>query len=59
LYNRHQALVEEFSFRGYRHLSPLNKKLASGASTQDVFLNTIEEQKNILKEKNCDCFLEE
>ena len=57
LYNRHQALVEEMGRRGYIHNSPLDKSLAKGKSTQDLFINTILEQKKILKTKPCDCLV--
>lgn len=56
LYKRHQALVIEMERRGYHHHSPLNKKLATGKQNQDIFVNTIEEQKKILRGKNCQCF---
>ncbi len=55
LYARHEALVTEMERRGYTHSSPLDKKLAKGKSTQDIFINTISEQKKILKTKPCDC----
>lgn len=66
LYERHEALVKEFKKRGYTHLSPLEKGL-SGATFakamateggQKVFINTIAEQKEILKKKPCDCLLD-
>jgi hypothetical protein len=57
LYDRHEALVDEFGKRGYNHQTPLDKKLATGASGQMVFINTAEEQKEILKNKPCDCLL--
>jgi len=57
LYNRHEELVKEFSHRDYKHLSPLNKKLATGQGGQKVFINTIAEQKLILKDKPCECLL--
>lgn len=57
LYERHEALVEEFGKRGYNHQTPLDKKLATGVSGQTVFINTVEEQKVILKNKPCDCLL--
>ncbi len=57
LYERHEALVKEFGRRGYRHYSPLDKKLAVGKANQNVFIHTIQGQKNILKEKPCDCFV--
>ena len=57
LYNRHEALVVEMSSRGYKHKSPLNKKLAKGSTNQNVFLNTVAEQRKILKKKPCECLL--
>lgn len=56
LYNRHQELVNEMKNRGYKHLSELDKSLAIGSEVQDIFINTIDEQKNILKLKGCSCF---
>jgi len=55
LYFRHEQLVKEFKRRNYKHKSLLDKKLATGLGGQDVFINTIKEQKSILKEKPCDC----
>ena len=57
LYLRHEALVKEFSRRGYKHLTPLDKRKATGLGSQLSFINSIKEQKLILKNKNCDCFL--
>lgn len=56
LYHRHQALVKELVKRGYQHRSPLDQKQATGKGNQNVFLQSPEEQKQILKEKNCQCF---
>jgi len=56
LYSRHQLLVKEFKRRGYRHLSPLNKKLASGKSKQNKLIDSFEKQKEKLKAKKCACF---
>lgn len=56
LRNRHELLVHEFKSRGYRHLSPLDKKLAQGKSKQDVLIDSIKTQKENLKNKPCDCF---
>ncbi|MDE2399944.1 MAG: pyrimidine dimer DNA glycosylase [Patescibacteria group bacterium] len=58
LYGRHQALVKEFTKRGYNHHTPLDKKLARGKASQNVFINTIKEQKIILKNKPCECLLD-
>lgn len=55
LYLRHEKLVTEMQKRGYRHLSPLDKKQAKGKTIQDKFVNTVSEQIQILKNKNCDC----
>ena len=57
LYLRHQELVKEFVRRGYNHKTPLNQKFATGSATQKSFINTISEQKTILKQKPCDCLL--
>lgn len=56
LYLRHQMLVEEFLKRGYKHNSPLDKSLAKGKSKQDIFIDSILKQKQILKQKKCNCF---
>lgn len=56
LYARHEALVAEFTRRGYSHHTPLDKKLATGSAHQTTFINTLKEQKIILKNKPCDCF---
>ncbi len=57
LYNRHEALVKEFIRRKYKHYSPLDKKLAKGSKSQLIFLNTVAEQKVILKNKPCKCLM--
>ena len=56
LYARHQELVKEMNKRGYIHKSYLLKYLAVGKNKQNVFINTINEQIEILKKKNCLCF---
>jgi hypothetical protein len=55
LYARHKTLVREFKRRGYEHRSPLDKRLAKGSGKQKAFINTIPEQREILKNKPCDC----
>ncbi len=57
LFKRHEILVQEFIRRGYKHFSPLDKQLARGKSQQTVFINTLDEQKKILKKKLCKCLL--
>jgi len=58
LYSRHENLVNEMTRRGYEHDSLLDKKLATGAKTQDDYLATNIEQMEMLKLKNCDCPLD-
>jgi len=55
LYIRHQRLVEEIKRRGYRHKSPIDKKIATGMAKQDKRVSTYKEQIKILKRKKCDC----
>lgn len=55
LYLRHEKLVIEMKKRSYIHKSPLDKNLAEGTKIQNQYINTIDEQKHILKQKNCDC----
>ncbi len=55
LYLRHEALVKEFEKRGYNHLTPLDKKRAIGNATQKDFINTVTEQKKLLRLKPCEC----
>lgn len=57
LYLRHEALLKEMKKRGYKEASPLDKKLATGKSKQDVFIDSLAKQKIILKNKPCDCFV--
>ncbi|HUQ85443.1 MAG TPA: pyrimidine dimer DNA glycosylase/endonuclease V [Candidatus Limnocylindrales bacterium] len=55
LYNRHDHLVNEMKNRGYNHHSDLDKKLATGSSKQTTFINTPDEQLEIIKGKKCSC----
>lgn len=57
LFLRHEVLVKEFLKRGYKHHTPLNKSFAIGSNIQNKYINTIKEQKIILKNKECECFL--
>ncbi len=53
LYDRHELDVREMERRGYRHNSPLDRRLAVGSSVQDVMLQTVDEQRRLLREKGC------
>ncbi len=55
LYDRHDALVTEMERRGYRHASPLDPLLATGAVVQDEFVDSEERQRELLRAKGCDC----
>jgi hypothetical protein len=55
LYLRHEALVAEFSRRGYKHKSPLDVRLARGRSVQRAFIDSPTSQRRILKKKGCGC----
>ena len=55
MYQRHEKLVDEMKRRGYNHHSPLDKRKATGKAFQNEFVNSMEEQIQILKEKGCNC----
>jgi hypothetical protein len=55
LYERHEALVEEMAHRGYRHASPLDQRLATGSAVQNDFVDPLEAQFAILRNKGCQC----
>ncbi|MFA5051831.1 MAG: pyrimidine dimer DNA glycosylase/endonuclease V [Patescibacteria group bacterium] len=55
LYYRHERLVREFTRRGYRHYTPLNKKLAIGNRYQLEYIDDPSKQLKILKAKPCGC----
>lgn len=55
IYHRHEELVKEMTNRGYAHKSPLNKKLATGKSKQDIFIDSPSKQIKILQQKKCKC----
>lgn len=55
LYNRHEKQLVEMKKRGYSHKSPLDKTLATGKNIQTDFVDTIEKQKKLFKQKNCEC----
>lgn len=56
LYERHELLVKEMNRRKWNHESPLDKNLAIGFYNQTEMVNTIMEQIEILKKKECNCF---
>jgi hypothetical protein len=55
LFYVHEAIVQEMQSRGYSHKSPLDKKLAMGKRVQDEFVDPIERQIELLKQRGCCC----
>lgn len=55
LFRRHQALVEEMLRRGYRHASPLDRRLAKGPLVQRAFVDSPRAQRRRLRAKGCAC----
>ena len=55
LFARHEDLATEMRRRGYNHRTPLDRSLATGAATQDTFVDTPTDQLRILREKGCAC----
>lgn len=55
LYQRHDALVDEMTRRGYRHTSPLDPRLATGIAVQTEFVDPPARQREILSGKGCAC----
>ncbi len=55
LYARHERLAKEMQTRGFSHKSLLDRRLARGLSRQDRYVDTITEQKRILRKKKCGC----
>lgn len=51
----HEKIVQEMLTRGYRHQSPLDRKLATGSRVQTEFVDPVELQVQILKQKRCSC----
>lgn len=58
LYLRHEALVREMKRRGYAHNSPLEKRLAKGSANQDYLIDSLRQQRKLLRAKPCDCLLD-
>lgn len=53
---RHEALVAEMQRRGYNHKSPLVSEVEpSGLDIQDQFVDTPEDQIELLRQKGCEC----
>ena len=55
LYLRHEELSEEMTRRGYRHASPLDRRQATGSAVQNDYVDPLEAQFAILRNKGCEC----
>ena len=55
LYARHDEEVAEMARRGFRHASPLDGALATGAATQTGLIDSLEDQRARLADKDCGC----
>jgi hypothetical protein len=55
LYLRHELLVKELEKRSYKHRSSLSKQLAKGSRKQEQFVDSYQEQLNIIRRKHCAC----
>ncbi len=55
LYKRHAFLVKEMERRGYKHNSPLEDFPMTESEIQNTLIATIDEQKELLNNKNCEC----
>lgn len=57
LFLRHEALVKDMMRRGYHHQSPLEIRYATGNDTQNILVDSYEEQVRLLRLKKCGCFV--
>jgi Pyrimidine dimer DNA glycosylase len=55
LYARHDAQVAELARRGFRHASPLDRELATGAVRQTELVDPVDEQRARLLARGCGC----
>jgi hypothetical protein len=55
LYARHEAEVAEMRRRGFRHASPLDPELATGAVLQSELVDSAAVQRALLASRGCGC----
>lgn len=55
LFRVHEVIAQEMIARGYNHKSPLDQSLAKGTSVQTTFVDPVERQVEILRQKGCSC----
>ena len=59
LFRRHTLQVMEMQRRGYRHASPLDRRLATGARKPRGYVDAPDRQREILISKGCACRLQQ
>ena len=57
LYLRHEQQVAELKKRGFNHKSPLDENLANGKNIQNELIDSIDDQIELLRKKECNCNL--
>jgi hypothetical protein len=55
LYARHGLQVAEMGRRGFRHASPLDRRLATGAAEQTELIDSLPAQRERLARHSCAC----
>jgi hypothetical protein len=55
LYLRHEKLAAEMERRGYKHNSPLDRRKATGNAVQREYVDSVSDQKRLLRGKACQC----
>jgi hypothetical protein len=55
LYARHDQQADEMARRGFRHASPLDRRLATGAPHETELIDPIEAQRARLVQRGCGC----
>ena len=55
LYLIHEGIVKEMEERRFNHKSPLDITIAKDSDKQKEYIDPIEKQIRILKNKNCEC----
>lgn len=55
LFRVHEEIAQEMLARGYKHNSPLDKRLAKGSGVQASFVDPVNVQVESLLRKGCSC----
>ena len=55
LFLKHAEVAAEMQRRGYHHQSELDPALATGRERQGALIDSVQEQKRLIKRKGCAC----